>query len=207
MTPEPPARARLLPLAFYYFAFFAALGVYAPFFPRWLEARGVTGLRMGAVAALIPAMGVVGPPVFGLAADALGLRRQILRLASAGAAISLGLVAAAGAAGRGLSYAELFAAVLVFAVFRSPMIMMADVVTMGRARAAATTYRKLSASGGRWGFLLVGARRGPMAGSRRARGDPGRRRGGNSCSRSPPPGRCRRAPSCRGSRSRARRGR
>ena len=92
-------RGRLLPLSFYYFTIFGSLGVYAPFFPRWLEGRGVQGLRMGAVAALLPAMGVIGPPLVGLAADALGLRGQILRLASFGSAVAFATVAAAGAFG------------------------------------------------------------------------------------------------------------
>ena len=69
---------RLLPLRVYYFASFAALGAYAPFFPRWLEARGVEGLSMGVVTGLLPAMGVLGPPAIGLVADALGLRGSIL---------------------------------------------------------------------------------------------------------------------------------
>jgi MFS transporter, PPP family, 3-phenylpropionic acid transporter len=147
-------RGRLLPVSFYYFTSFAALGIYAPFFPRWLEGRGVEGLRMGAVAALLPAMGVLGPPLVGLAADALGLRGHVLRLACLGSAVSFALVGAAWASGRGLSYAELFAAVLVFAVFRSPMVMMADVVTMERAPAAGTTYGAVRLWGS-VGFLLA----------------------------------------------------
>jgi PPP family 3-phenylpropionic acid transporter len=147
-------RRPLLPLALYYFAAFGALGVYAPFFPRWLEARGVSGLRMGAVAALIPAMGVVGPPLVGLAADALGLRAHLLRVASLGSSLAFAVVAAAWASGRGLSYAELFAAVLAFAVFRSPMVMMADVVAMERVRDAGTTYGKVRLWGS-VGFLAT----------------------------------------------------
>src|SRR6516225_6753922 len=42
-----------LPLRLYFFASFAALGVYSPFFPRWLVARGVEGISLGAVAATL----------------------------------------------------------------------------------------------------------------------------------------------------------
>ena len=38
---------RILPLRVFYFASFAALGAFAPFFPKWLVARGVQGFAMG----------------------------------------------------------------------------------------------------------------------------------------------------------------
>lgn len=143
---------RLLPLRVYYFASFAALGAYAPYFPRWLEARGVQGLSMGIVAGLLPAMGVLGPPAVGLAADVLGLRGSILRVACAGACLSMAALAA-GAAG-GLSFAAVFAAVLSFAVFRSPMVMLADVVALERAPGAGTTYGEIRLWGS-VGFLVA----------------------------------------------------
>jgi len=144
----------LLSLRFYYFASFAAFGVYAPFFPRWLEARGVRGLAMGAVAALLPALGVLGPPAVGLLADALGLRGSLLRIACAGAGLAIGALGLAGAAGAPLGFGAIFAGVLVFAAFRSPMTMLADVVAMERAAGAGTTYGKLRLWGS-VGFLLA----------------------------------------------------
>ena len=144
---------RLLPLRVYYFASFAALGAFAPFFPRWLEARGVEGLAMGVVAGLLPAMSVLGPPAVGLAADALGLRGSILRVACAGACLSMGALAAF-ALGGGPSFAVIFAAVLAFAVFRSPMVMLADVVALERAPAAGTTYGEVRLWGS-VGFLVA----------------------------------------------------
>jgi PPP family 3-phenylpropionic acid transporter len=143
-------------LRLYYFASFAAFGVYAPFFPRWLEARGVRGLAMGAVAALLPALGVLGPPVVGLLADALGLRGSVLRVACAGAGLSIGALGLAGAASVPLGFGAIFAAVLVYAAFRSPMTMLADVVAMERAASAGTTYGKLRLWGS-LGFLLAAA--------------------------------------------------
>lgn len=146
----------LVALRLYYFAGFAALGAYAPFFPRWLEARGVSGLSMGAVAALLPALGVLGPPAAGLVADALGLRGSILRLACAGACLSMGGLGLAGALGAELTFAVIFAAMLVYAAFRSPMVMLADVVAMERAPAAGTTYGALRLWGS-IGFLAAAA--------------------------------------------------
>jgi PPP family 3-phenylpropionic acid transporter len=144
---------RLLSLRVYYFASFAAGGIYLPFLPRWLEARGVGGLSMGLVAGLLPAMGVLGPPMVGLLADALGLRGWLLRIACLGACLAMGALAV-GAATGGLSFAAIFAGVLVYAVFRAPMTMLADVVAMERARAAGTTYGKLRLWGS-VGFLVA----------------------------------------------------
>jgi PPP family 3-phenylpropionic acid transporter len=150
----PSVPGRLLTLRLYYLASFASLGAYAPFFPRWLEARGVEGLAMGAIAGLAPAMGVLGPPAVGLLADALGLRGWLLRICCLGAMLSMGALAIAGSAGHALSLAGIFAAVLVYAIFRAPMIMLADVVALERAAAAGTTYGKLRLWGS-IGFLAA----------------------------------------------------
>jgi PPP family 3-phenylpropionic acid transporter len=142
---------RLLSLRLYYFASFAALGVYAPFFPQWLEARGVRGAAMGAVAALVPAMGVLGPPAVGILADAVGLRGSVLRACAGGSALAMCALAAWGPAP---APALIFATVLVYAVFRSPMVLLADVVAMERASEAGTSYGKLRLWGS-VGFLVA----------------------------------------------------
>jgi PPP family 3-phenylpropionic acid transporter len=119
-------------LRVYYACSFAALGVYLPYFPRWLEARGIAGWAMGAVAASFPAMGVLGPPLFGLLADRLGLRGSLLRLASGGAFVAFAALAAIALGGEP-SLGLVLAAVVAFAFFRAPMVMMADVLALERA--------------------------------------------------------------------------
>ena len=148
-----PARG-LGSLRLYYLAAFAALGAYAPFFPSWLEARGVHGLAMGAVAALLPALGVLGPPAVGIIADALGVRGSLLRIASAGAAASIGALAVLAALGVPLTFTVVLVVMLFYAAFRSPMVMLADVVALERVRAAGTTYGKVRLFGS-LGFLLA----------------------------------------------------
>jgi PPP family 3-phenylpropionic acid transporter len=118
------------PLRLYYFASFAALGVYSPFFPRWLVARGIEGVAMGAVVATMPAMGVIGPPLVGLLADSLGLRGSLLRVACLGSFLAFFLLAVAGLSHHELSFVEIFTVVLAFAAFRAPMLMMADVMAI-----------------------------------------------------------------------------
>ncbi len=123
-------KKQLLTLRFYYATCFIALGVYLPFFPRWLEARGVQGAAMGVVSASLPAMGLVGPLLFGILSDRLGLRGTLLRVACLGAFASMAALGIAFALGYPLGFAGIFAAVLSFALFRSPTVSLADVITM-----------------------------------------------------------------------------
>ncbi len=153
MEPAHPPAVRLDTLRVYYLASFAALGTQAPYFPRWLEAHGVEGLSMGLVAGLVPAMGVLGPPSVGLLADALGVRGSLLRVACFGAYLSMGALALGAALGR-LSFGAIFALVLLFGAFRSPMVVLADVIALERARAAGTDYGKLRLWGS-VGFLAA----------------------------------------------------
>jgi PPP family 3-phenylpropionic acid transporter len=149
-----PAAPRTLRL--YYFTSFAALGVYLPLFPPWLEARGVRGLAMGVVAATLPAMGIVGPPAFGAVADALALRGSLLRIACGGAFAAFGAIAVAAMAGRPLGLAGLLVAASVFAFFRSPMVQLADVVALELERDRAVSYGRLRLFGS-LGFLVAAA--------------------------------------------------
>ncbi len=145
---------RLVPLRFYYLASFAALGLHLPFFPRWLEARGIEGLSMGLVSATVPAMGLLGPPLFGLAADAFALHGALLHIACAGAFLAFAVIASASLLGHPLGLAALFLVCLVFAFFRSPMIMLADVATMDEVRGTSTSYARVRLIGS-LGFLLA----------------------------------------------------
>jgi PPP family 3-phenylpropionic acid transporter len=148
-------RRRILPLRILYFFSFAALGAFAPFFPRWLAARGVQGIAMGAIMATLPAMGLVGPPLAGIVADALGQHHGLLRVTSLGAFLALVALAVAGGAGVNLTFLVLFVLVLAHAAFRSPMVVMADVVAIDQAPKAGVSYGRVRS----WGSVgsLVGA--------------------------------------------------
>jgi PPP family 3-phenylpropionic acid transporter len=143
-----PTRGTLA-LRLYYVAAFGVVGLYLPFFPRWIEARGMLGIRLGIIAAVAPATGVFAPPLLGALADALRLREALLQVACAGALLTFGALAVAAAAGLSLGFGTLFAATLAFALFRSPMGFMADVVAIELAPAAHTTYGRLRL----WGSL------------------------------------------------------
>jgi PPP family 3-phenylpropionic acid transporter len=133
-------RGQAVALRLYYLTVFAALGVQLPFFPRWLEARGIEGIAMGAVTATVPAMGLIGPPLFGLLADTLGLRGSLLRVAAFVAGTGLAAIAAAALLDHTPGFAGVFAAVAVSSLFRSVLVMMGDVVALEQARASGRSY-------------------------------------------------------------------
>jgi PPP family 3-phenylpropionic acid transporter len=132
-----------LAIRFYYATALAVGGVYVPFLPSWLEARGIFGIRLGLVAAAAPAMGMIAPTAFGALADMLKLRGGLLQLACAGSLLLCGALTVAEAAGLAPGFWVLFLGALVFALFRSPMSFVADIVAIELAPAAGTTYGRL----------------------------------------------------------------
>lgn len=118
------------PLGAFYLLSFGALGIYAPYFPLWLEAHGFTGVSMSAIAALSPAMSFVGPPLAGAWSDARGARGNLLTLVCALASLSMLALSAAEAAGLSQRFEIVFGAVLVYASCRSPVIMLADRIAL-----------------------------------------------------------------------------
>jgi PPP family 3-phenylpropionic acid transporter len=150
------ARARALALCAYYFCSFSMLGAYLPYFPSWLEAQGVDGVAIGVIASAMPAMNVLGPPAFGALADRLGLRGGILRLSCAGALLAFAAITALSRDGA-LPFAALLALVASFAFFRSPMVLLADVVALELAESPrAPSYGRLRLWGS-VGFLVTAA--------------------------------------------------
>ncbi|MBI4953318.1 MAG: MFS transporter [Myxococcales bacterium] len=142
-------------LRVYYFASFAMFGAYLPFFPRWLEARGLMGAPLGLVVATMPAMSVLAPPLFGWVADRLQLRGSLLRVACAGAFAAFMALALASALDAAVALAPILAAVVVFSFFRAPMFMLADVVALERVAGTGASYGRLRL----WGSVgfLAGA--------------------------------------------------
>jgi PPP family 3-phenylpropionic acid transporter len=114
-------------LRLYYFISFAAFGAYIPYFPTWLEARGVHGLAMSSITSLMPFVGLLSPMLFGVTADVLGLRGSLLRIAVVGALLPFAAISAVAFLGAETGYRFVFVAIAVFAFFRAPMVTIADV--------------------------------------------------------------------------------
>lgn len=146
---------RLILLRVYYFCMLGMLGIYLPFFPPWLRAQHISGMDLSIVMAIPPALGVVGPPLFGLLADALHLRGQMLRIASGIAAMAfVGMGIIPFIFGRGVNFIELIALMAMYSFFRSPLIPMADVIALEESKAKGKSYASI-----RWwgslGFLVT----------------------------------------------------
>ncbi|MEZ4314524.1 MAG: MFS transporter [Polyangiaceae bacterium] len=146
-------------LRLFIFALFVSYGGFLPFFPKWLEAQGIRGAAMSALMALVPAFGVIGPPVFGALSDWLGLRTGLLRIATAGGLLATLLLAAPGVLGWPATLPILFAAMFVFALSRAPQVAMADVIAIETSKVAGPGQKAVSYGSirlfGSVGFLIA----------------------------------------------------
>ncbi len=151
-SPHPPRTLSVgAALRIYYFASFAAFGVYLPFLPAWLAEQGLHGLEMSAIVALRSGFGMISPIVFGLIADTFGLRGSLLRLACGVCALSFGVLALLAGAGVSLGFGLLFALLTLFSLCRTPMSTLADVTAM---QAAGVDYGRVRLWGS-FGFMVV----------------------------------------------------
>jgi len=146
-------------IAVFYFLGFAAFGMYVPYFPEWLEARDVRGVWMGVVLAALPALGIIAPPVIGALADALHLRGKVLRVATLVAAISFIFVALSARLSGSVALIVLALAIVVFGAMRSPITLIADVLTLEALGVENTRYgllRLWGSAGFLFGALVAG---------------------------------------------------
>ena len=141
----PPAS----PIALYYFAFFAALGVFWPFFSLYLAAAGLSPTQITRVLAISPVMSLVAPPLIGLIADAKGARAWLLRSSSVATAVAFqGFVVARG------SRPALYATAAAFALCRAPVGSLVDATALDCVRRHGGSYGALRLWGS-LGFLIA----------------------------------------------------
>jgi PPP family 3-phenylpropionic acid transporter len=145
---------RVAPLCAYYFMALAVGGAYLPYFPRWLEARGMLGTELGIISAAGPATGVIAPIVIGVLADRMGLRGGLLQIAWTGALATLAALTLLAYLHVPLGFVTLFAAALALAVFRSPTTLVADVLALEFTAAGRTSYGRMRLWGS-IGFMVA----------------------------------------------------
>jgi PPP family 3-phenylpropionic acid transporter len=112
------------------------------------------GLKLGAICAAGPAMGLLAPTLFGIAADGLDIRVGLLQIACGGALFAFASLAVAMGFGVPLGFGGLLFAALAIALFRTPMSLMADVLALERAPRTGTTYGRFRLWGS-VGFLTA----------------------------------------------------
>jgi len=79
-----PTRHSYRAFATFYFAQFAILGIYLPYFPLYLRSLHLTGPQIGVLMALAPASRFLFPAFWGLWADRLGHRKPLIVISLAG---------------------------------------------------------------------------------------------------------------------------
>jgi len=140
---------RLAALCVYYLVVFAVGGVFLPYFPRWLEAQGMHGSRLGLISAAAPAMSVVAPIAIGVLADVFGVRGWLLQVAWGGALVTLLALTGFELLHVPLGFGALMLFALVLALFRSPTTFIADVLALEHTVGEKTSYGRLRL----WGSL------------------------------------------------------
>jgi len=133
-------------IGLFFAAYFAAAGVLAPYFPLYLEHRGLTAAQIGIVMAVAQGMRIFGPTAWGWLADHTTERVRILQFTSIAAAICFVPVLLPGGFG--------FVLLTMFAVhfFMTGQIPIAEAMTATQLRGdprAAARYGRLRA----WGSI------------------------------------------------------
>ena len=148
-----------LRLSLFCAAIMACIGIYLPFFPVWLAARGLSPADIGLVLAVPFLMRLLATPAAAALADRLGAPAQVLALASAGVLLAYGLLGIAGGFWAILAMATLLGA------FQAAQLPLMDSLILARVRvrpADGLDYGRIRA----WGSASVLA--GMVAGGRLA---------------------------------------
>ncbi|HXW26740.1 MAG TPA: MFS transporter [Xanthobacteraceae bacterium] len=122
MTPQARAIADGfgVRLALFYAGLFVIAGIQMPFFPLWLEARGLNAAEIGLILATPMVVRVLAVPVAARIADRRGALRRMLIAGSCGAAVGYALV------GWAQGVVAILAAVALASALAAPTIPLAD---------------------------------------------------------------------------------
>ncbi|MCE5257880.1 MAG: MFS transporter [Chloroflexi bacterium] len=107
------------PKAFYFF-YYAALAAISPYLALYYRSVGLGGREIGILSALPPLVTMICGPLWSAAADQHGAHRVILMLTSVGALVFGYILSRVG------SLPTLTAIVILYAIFRSPIVALAD---------------------------------------------------------------------------------
>lgn len=135
-------------LALFYAVYFMATGLYLPFYPVWLAARGMDEASIALILAAPLFARVIAGPLFGFWADQARDRRHPIRL------FSLMTVSVFSFLGFGETFLALLLLTLFGALFAYSILPLADAFTMSGARALQADYGRIRL----WGSLaFIGA--------------------------------------------------
>ena len=130
-------------LALFYGAIFTLIGVFLPYFPVWLNARGLSASEIGVVLSTPLFVRVLVTPAISFAADKSGDRRLML-IALAWGAMLAGLLFLAAS-----SFWTILSVVILFALFWTSIMPLTEAVAMQGVRRSGLDYGRMRL----WGSL------------------------------------------------------
>jgi PPP family 3-phenylpropionic acid transporter len=145
-------------LGAFFGAYFALVGILAPYMPLYFEHRGLDAVQIGLLVAMGQAMRVVGPNFWGWLADHGHRRTLILRVTAFAIALSFALLIYPG------GFAFVFGAMLLLNFFMTAQMPIAEALASARMRGqpdVATRYGRLRVWGS-LGFVTVVLCAGPV---------------------------------------------
>ncbi|GAB4465488.1 MAG: MFS transporter [Burkholderiaceae bacterium] len=156
--PAAAARAADWRLGAFFAAYFATAGIFVPYFPLYLQDRGLTAAQIGIVLAMMQGMRVVGPNLWGYLADRTSHRIAILRGTALATAVCFAAILLAG------GFGWVFAVMLAVSLFITAQIPVGEAITAARLRidgSGAARYGRLRAWGS-IGFITLVLAAGPL---------------------------------------------
>lgn len=133
MAPKVP----YVRLSGFYFFYFAILGSFLPYWPLYLQGAGYDPVQIGWIMAIMPAVKVVSPSLWGWLADRTGRTLRLIRWTS-----FLSLAGFAGIFGPE-SFARLVAVMLGFSFFWNATLPLFETVTLGHLHQAISRYSRV----------------------------------------------------------------
>ncbi len=126
-----------LRIAFVFVAIFFALGLHMPYFPVWLQSRGLSAESVGLVLGVITWMRVFANPLFGRLSDKLGSVKLPAVALAVGTAASYGLF------GVTSTLLEMMAVGVLLGFMFSPLVPLTDSVAIRLGNAGRADYGRL----------------------------------------------------------------
>jgi MFS family permease len=123
-TPPSAQPPRLWPLKTLYFIFYAGQGTYTTFTGVYYASLGLSGTQIGLINTVIPIVGMISSPLWGMLSDRSGKTRTLLMLAVAG------LIASTLALSAAPTFAVILPAVALFALFNTTINPLLDSTTL-----------------------------------------------------------------------------
>jgi MFS transporter, PPP family, 3-phenylpropionic acid transporter len=145
-------------LGMFFGAYFALVGILAPYMPLYFEQRGMTAVQIGLLIALGQAMRMVGPNLWGWLADRSGHRTRILRTTSLALVASFALLFFPG------GFGFVFATMVLVNFFQTAQMPVAEALASAQLRGqvdAVTRYGRLRVFGSA-AFVAVVLAAGPL---------------------------------------------